>query len=75
MQRRHPNTQLTNRIISPFLKVPVLGFVGTARIKRTDFGLTQYMAVIGDEVDLKIALELLQAPARLSSVCPPWIWL
>lgn len=55
-------TVLTNRATNPFLKVPMTGFVGTAKIKRSDFGMTQYPAVIGDEVDLKIALELLQKP-------------
>lgn len=56
------NTVLTNRVVNPFLKVPVVGFVGNARIKRSDFGMTQYLAVIADEVELKIALELVQKP-------------
>lgn len=56
------NTVLTNRAVNPFLKVPMVGFVGSARIKRSDFGMTQYPAVIADEVDLKIALELIQKP-------------
>lgn len=56
------NTTLTNRAVNPFLKVPMIGFQGSAKIRRSDFGLTQYPAVIGDEVDLKIALEMLQKP-------------
>lgn len=56
------NTVLTNRVINPFLKVPVIGFAGSAKIKRSDFGMTQYLALIADEVDLKIALELIQKP-------------
>lgn len=56
------NTVLTNRAMHPFLKVPVVGFAGSAKIKRSDFGMTQYLAVIADEVDLKIALELVQKP-------------
>lgn len=55
-------TVLTNRATNPFLKVPMVGFVGEARIKRSDFGLSQYPAVIGDEVSLRIALELLLKP-------------
>lgn len=56
------NTVLTNRAVNPFLKVPMVGFVGSARIKRADFGMSQYPAVIADEVELKIALELIQKP-------------
>lgn len=56
------NTVLTNRVVNPFLKVPVVGFVGSAKVKRSDFGMTQYLALIADEVDLKIALELIQKP-------------
>lgn len=56
------NTVLTNRLVHPFLKVPVIGFAGSARVKRSDFGMTQYLAVISDEVDLRIALELVQKP-------------
>lgn len=56
------NTMLTNRAINPFLKLPMIGFVGHAKIKRSDFGMAQYPAVISDEVDLKISLELIQKP-------------
>lgn len=56
------NTVLTNRAMNPFLKVPMVGFVGHARIKRSEFGMSQYPALIADEVALQIALELIQKP-------------
>lgn len=56
------NTVLTNRAINPFLKLPMVGFVGNAKIKRSDFGMAQYPAVISEEVDLNISLELIQKP-------------
>jgi polyisoprenoid-binding protein YceI len=56
------NTALTNRAMSPFLKVPLIGFLATAKVKRSDFGMTLIPAVIADEVDLKIALELVRKP-------------
>ena len=56
------DTVLTARAVNPFLKVPMVGFYGNAKIKRSDFGLTQYPAVIADDVELKIAIELLQKP-------------
>ncbi len=56
------NTVLTNRTMSPFLKVPLIGFVANAKVKRSDFGMVQIPAVIADEVELKIALELVQKP-------------
>lgn len=55
-------TVLTHRTMNPFMKVPEIGFVGAATIKRSDFGMTQYAAMIADEVDLKIALEMIQKP-------------
>lgn len=53
---------LTNRAINPFLNVPMIGFIASAKIKRSDFGMDQFPAAIGDEVDLKVALELLKKP-------------
>jgi polyisoprenoid-binding protein YceI len=56
------NTVLTKRTVNPFLKVPMVGFIGSTIIRRSDFGMTEFMAVIADEVELKIALELIQKP-------------
>jgi len=55
-------TTLTNRTVNPFVKLPMVGFVGEGRIKRSAFGLVQYPQVIGDDVTLRIALELMQKP-------------
>jgi len=56
------NAVVTSRTINPFLKIPMTGFVGTATIKRSDFGLRQYPAAIGEAVSLKIVAELLKKP-------------
>lgn len=56
------NAVVSNRAINPFLKIPMTGFVGTATIKRSDFGLKQYPAFIGDVVSLRIVTELLNKP-------------
>ncbi len=56
------STVLTARTVNPFLKVPAVGFVATAKIKRSDFGMTQILFAVSDEVDLKIALEMNQKP-------------
>ena len=55
-------TTLTNRATNPFLKLPMVGFQGEARVKRSAFGLSQYPNVIGEDVNLRIALELIQKP-------------
>ena len=55
-------TTLTNRAINPFVKLPMVGFHGEARVKRSAFGLSQYPNVIGDDVNLRIALEMIQKP-------------
>ncbi|MER2519180.1 MAG: YceI family protein [Bdellovibrionales bacterium] len=45
----------------PMLKKPVLGFSATATIRRSDFGLTNYLPMIGDEVTLQIETEFNKA--------------
>ncbi|MCH9807571.1 MAG: YceI family protein [Alphaproteobacteria bacterium] len=45
----------------PFAKKPALGFSGTATIKRSDFGMTKYVPMIGDEVQLLIEAEFLKS--------------
>ena len=53
---------LTNRIVNPFLKVPAVGFVATAHVDRTAFGMTQYLPVVSGDVTLKIQVELNKLP-------------
>ncbi|MDB5872961.1 MAG: putative polyprenyl-pyrophosphate binding protein [Ramlibacter sp.] len=53
---------LTNVITNPFLKVPAVGFVATASVKRTDYGMAKFLQVIDDEVLLKIQLEMNNKP-------------
>jgi polyisoprenoid-binding protein YceI len=48
----------------PFKKVPAVGFDATAAIKRTDFGVSGFMPVAGDEVVLRITMEAQQAKAN-----------
>ena len=40
---------------NPFNKKPTVGFEVTGKIKRSDFGVTKYVPMIGDEVDLSIS--------------------
>lgn len=55
-------TLLSGRVVNPFIKVPAVGFVGNAKVKRSDFGMDKFSPVIADEVELKIALEMFQKP-------------
>lgn len=41
--------------INPITKAPTIGFEATTRIRRSEFGLTNGVGPIGDEVDLKIS--------------------
>ena len=54
--------RLTDRVLNPFLKVPAVGFVATAHVDRTAFGMTQFLPVVGGEVTLKIQAELNKLP-------------
>jgi polyisoprenoid-binding protein YceI len=41
----------------PFAKKPAVGFSGTGKIKRSDFGMTHLVPVVGDEVTLLLEAE------------------
>lgn len=45
----------------PLLKKPVLGFSATATIKRSDYGLTSDLPMIGDKVTMQIETEFHKA--------------
>ena len=42
---------------NPFDKKPTLGFSGTGALKRSDFGMSNYLPMIGDVVTLTIDAE------------------
>lgn len=44
--------------VNPISSVNMLGFSATAKIKRSDFGVSQYIPMVGDEVTLAIETEL-----------------
>lgn len=46
----------------PFSKLPTLGFSATGRIKRSDWGLSTYVPIIGDEVEILIEAEFAKQP-------------
>ena len=48
---------------NPMVKTYQLGFAGTAKIKRSEFGITSYVPAIGDEVTLTLEAEFRQVPA------------
>lgn len=41
----------------PMAKIPAMGFSATTTIKRSDFGFSTYVPMIGDDVDLMIEIE------------------
>lgn len=41
----------------PMAKIPAMGFSAATQIKRSDFGFSTYVPMIGDEVDLMIEIE------------------
>jgi len=50
--------------LNPFSKSHTLGFGATGMIKRSDFGMKEYLPAVGDEVVLQIQAEFAQAPAK-----------
>lgn len=45
----------------PFANKPALGFSATATLKRSDFGMKQYIPQVGDEVQIQIETEFMYA--------------
>jgi polyisoprenoid-binding protein YceI len=46
------------------IKAPAAGFDATTIIKRSDYGLTKYLPVVGDEIPVHITLDAKQAPIK-----------
>jgi polyisoprenoid-binding protein YceI len=51
------NATLNKSGPSPFDKKPTLGFSATGSLKRSDFGMSTYLPLIGDEVAIRIDAE------------------
>lgn len=51
------NAKLNKAAPNPFDKRPTLGFTATGSLKRSDFGMTNFIPVVGDEVMLKMEVE------------------
>lgn len=47
----------------PMLNVPAVGFDATTRIKRSDFGIAAAIPMVGDEIDVQITVEAMEAVA------------
>jgi polyisoprenoid-binding protein YceI len=43
---------------NPFMNVPELGFSAKGRLKRSEFGITEYIPAVGDDVSIAIESEL-----------------
>lgn len=49
----------------PFLRKPAMGFSGHATVSRSAFGLTKYVPLIGDDVDLQIEAEFIKVDPQI----------
>jgi polyisoprenoid-binding protein YceI len=47
----------------PMRKAPAAGFGATTTLKRSDFGITKYVPMVGDEVKINIVSEAIEAKA------------
>ena len=52
-----PHATLNKQGEQPMLKKPAVGFDATATIKRSEFGLAQYVPAVADDVTLTISTE------------------
>ena len=51
------DAKLNARNEHPMKKVPAIGFDGTVKIKRSDFGIGKYVPNVSDEIDIRITTE------------------
>ena len=56
------NTTMTGPVMNPFLKVPSVGFSGTAHVSRSAFGMQTFLPVVADDVELIFQLEMNKVP-------------
>jgi len=56
------NGRLNKSAPNPFNKKPTLGFTATGSLKRSDFGITTFVPIIGDVVTLVIDAEFSRDP-------------
>lgn len=56
------NTTMTGPVANPFLKVPSVGFSGSAHVSRSAFGMQTFLPVIADDVELIFQLEMNKVP-------------
>lgn len=52
---------LNGAMLNPFTKAPTIGLSARGTIKRSEFGLTELLGPIGDEVEIQIEAELARA--------------
>ncbi|NVK32753.1 MAG: YceI family protein [Gammaproteobacteria bacterium] len=52
---------VNNAMEHPMAKKPVIGITGTAKLKRSDFGLGNFAPYVGDDVSIRFTAELLAA--------------
>lgn len=50
---------LNSQAQHPMLKVPAIGFNGSMTIKRSDFGISDYVPAVSDKIEIKITTEAL----------------
>lgn len=46
----------------PMRKVAAIGFTATGKVKRSEFGVAAYVPMVGDELEVRLEVEALQAP-------------
>lgn len=46
----------------PMRKVPTMGLNASAKVNRSEFGLGEYVPMVGDEVTISISVELIKKP-------------
>ena len=55
----------------PMRKAPAAGFDATATIKRSDFGITNYLPMAADEIKLHVVAEAVESKAFAAAQKPP----
>jgi len=56
------DAKLNKAAMHPMRKVAMLGLDATTTVKRSEFGLGEYVPMVGDDVTISISVELMKSP-------------
>ncbi len=55
------DAKLNKADVNPMIKAPAVGFDATTVVRRSDFGMTEYIPAVSDDIQIRITTEAIEA--------------